>query len=63
MTTYNHAFDIAFEIPGSKCPEGTDVTPEMMVAALNRRIANLLESGEMLEAVGAPFDSHEEASQ
>lgn len=60
MTTYNHAFDIAFEIPGSTCPEANDVTQEMIIAALCRRVATLIEEGSALEAVGAPFDTYEE---
>ena len=63
MKTYNHAFDIAFEIPGSTCPEASDVTQDMIIAALCRRVANLIEEGSALEAVGAPFDTHEETDQ
>ncbi len=58
--TYNHAFTIAFEVPGSTTTDGEDVTPEQMVAALLKRIADLMANGEMLEAVGAPFDTHKE---
>ena len=36
--TYNHAFTIAFEIE-SGCPEGSDITHEMAIEALRRRIA------------------------
>lgn len=58
--TYNHAFTIAFSVPGSKCPDGEDVTAEQMAAALQLRIKDLMANNEMLEAVGAPFDTFEE---
>lgn len=58
--TYNHAFTIAFEVPGSKAQDGADVTAEQMVEALRKRIANLMANGEMLEAVGGPFDTYRE---
>lgn len=60
MQSFNHAFTVAFEVSGSKCPEGEDVTADQLEAALTRRIKSLMDSGEMLEAVGAPFDTHEE---
>ena len=58
--TYNHAFTIAFSVPGSKCPDGEDVTAEQMAAALQLRIKDLMANDEMLEAVGAPFDTFKE---
>ena len=60
MTTYNHAFDIAFEIPASTSATGEDITPEQMAAAIISRVEALLSSGEMLEAVGCSFDTYEE---
>lgn len=60
VATYNHAFTIAFSVPGSKCPDGEDVTAEQMAAALQLRIKDLMANNEMLEAVGAPFDTFEE---
>lgn len=57
-TRYNHAFDIAFELI-SDDPNGDDVTPEMVYAALERRIQNLKKEGTALEAIGAPFDTYE----
>lgn len=60
MTTYNHAFTIAFEVSGSSHPDGEDVTPEQMAAALRKRVDELLANDEMMEAMGAPFDTFEE---
>ncbi len=57
VKTYNHAFTLAFEVPGSICSEGEDVTVEQLVAALRKRIDALVSSDELLEAIGAPFDS------
>lgn len=60
VATYNHAFTIAFSVPGSKCPDGEDVTAEQMAAALQLRIKDLMANNEMLEAVGAPYDTYKE---
>ena len=71
MPHFNHAFTIAFEVI-SDCEDASDVTPEMLKNALLKRIADLDAScfvpgvpslghgGEWFEAVGAPFDTHEE---
>ena len=40
MTRYNHAYDVAFSLV-SNDPEGKDVTPAMLRAALRRRITQL----------------------
>lgn len=58
--TYNHAFTIAFEVGGSTNKDGEDVSAEQMVAALRKRIADLMANGEMLEAVGGPNDTYAE---
>jgi len=59
--TYNHAFEIAFSVPGSTCPNGTDVTAAQLIAALHERIRDLSHSeDELLEAIGAPYDTYEE---
>ena len=60
MTTYNHAFDIAFQVPASTSATGEDITPEQIAEAIITRVKALLSSGEMFEAVGAPFDSYVE---
>lgn len=58
--TYNHAFTIAFQLGGSTDENGEDVTQEQMAEALYKRIKDLLANNEMLEAVGAPFDTFKE---
>ena len=58
--TYNHAFSVAFSVPGSRDPNGEDVTGQELAAALLRRVADLLESNQMNEACGAPWDTYEE---
>ena len=59
MTTFNHAFSFSFEVPGSIDPEGKDVTPGQMREALLKRLSAIGDE-ELMEAVGAPFDSFEE---
>lgn len=61
MPRYNHAFDIAFEVVTDH--EADEVTPEEIVNALMRRIISIQETGEVLEAVGLPFDSYEEEAE
>lgn len=56
MTKYNHAFDIAFEIVTDE-PEG-NVTEEQVIFALIARVMQLSANDELLEAVGAPFDTY-----
>ena len=58
--TFNHAFTIAFEVGGSTTEDGADVTAEQMAEALRKRIADLMANGEMLEAVGGPYDTYPE---
>jgi hypothetical protein len=55
---YNHAFDIAFSIV-SDHPTGEDVTAEQVREALIQRVHTAYSSGELLEAIGAPFDTYE----
>lgn len=59
MTTYNHAYDIGFEIAHSTDPKGRDISPCQLRAAIRRRLADLSDD-ELLEAVGLPFDTYEE---
>ena len=61
MKKYNHAFDIAFSIV-SLHPSGEDITAEEVLHALIKRAQNAYASGELLEAIGAPFDTYEEDS-
>lgn len=55
MKTYDHAFTISFSIK-SHHPEGDDITPQQHRHAILSRLASLIDD-ELLEAVGAPFDS------
>lgn len=56
---YNHAFSIGFGLI-SEHPTGDDVTAEQLLEALISRAKSAYESGELLEAVGCPFDTYEE---
>lgn len=56
---YNHLFDIAFSVV-SEHPVGEDVTAEQVREALISRVNRAYESGELLEAIGAPFYTYEE---
>ena len=56
---YNHAYDIAFSVV-SEHPTGEDVTAEQVLEALINRARTAYISGELLEAIGAPFDTYEE---
>jgi len=56
---YNHAFDIAFSLV-SEHPTGEDVTEEQMRDAILDWVRWRYVRGELLEAVGAPFDTYEE---
>lgn len=53
---FNHAFDLGFSLE-SHHPHGEDVTPAMLRGALEARLASLSDD-ELLEAVGAPFDTY-----
>lgn len=55
---YNHAFDIAFSIV-SEHPTGEDVTAEQVREALLNRIHSAYASGDLLGAIGSPFDTYE----
>ena len=63
MAQYNHAYTIAFSVI-SNDPDGKDVTPAMLKAALLRRIAALdaastPEWSEWIEACECPYDTYE----
>lgn len=60
MSTYNHVYSIAFELPGSIHPSGDDVSQDDLAIAILRRLANLVENNELIEAVGYPDDTYEE---
>ena len=57
ITRYDHAFTIAFSLVSSD-PSGRDVTPAQLRAAILTRLATLSDN-ELIEAVGAPYDSYE----
>lgn len=58
MTTYNHAFTVAFSMDSAD-PTGENVTAAELRAALLARIADLDAAGQWIEAVGMPFDTYE----
>jgi hypothetical protein len=58
---YNHAYDIAFSLV-SEHPTGEDVTAEQVRDAIIARVHNAYASGELLEAIGLPFDTYEETA-
>jgi len=60
MTTYNHAFAIAFTVQGSTTADGSEITAEQFRDAIYARVRDVMASGEMLEATGAPYDSFKE---
>lgn len=54
---YNHAYDIGFEVCSAD-KDAEDVTPQMLRAALIKRILSMSDT-EIGEACGAPFDTFE----
>jgi len=60
MKTYNHAYTLGFSLGGSTDPDGEDVTPDQLKAALERRMAELAEHDAWKESIGCPFDTYEE---
>ncbi|WP_242121183.1 hypothetical protein [Sphingomonas lacusdianchii] len=59
MASFSHAYGVAFTVR-SHDPEGADVTPSMLKAALLARVADLDAAGEWHEAVGTPVDTYQE---
>ena len=61
--TYNHAFDIAFAVPGSQYEKWEDCQrgeKHIVIAALLRRVADLVDhDDEYMESLGS-FDTYEE---
>lgn len=55
---FNHAFTLAFEVESLKEDE-SDITDVMILAALHKRIANLLTDGALKEATLGSFDVYE----
>lgn len=56
---YNHAVSLSFEVV-SDDPNGEDLTPAMLKEALLQRMVSLDNGGEWVEAIGLPYDTHEE---
>lgn len=54
---YNHAFAIAFSLV-SEHPTGEDVTAEQARDAIIARVHSAYASGELLEAIDAPYDTY-----
>ena len=58
---YNHAFTIAFSLTTPASCEGEDYpAPGEIREALYRRIKDLDDDAELMEAIGTPFDSYVE---
>lgn len=55
--TFDHAFDLAFSLV-SHDAEAADVSAPMLRRAIFRRLAALSDA-ELVEAVGAPFDTYQ----
>ena len=55
---FNHACELAFTVISAD-PNGEDFTGPMLREAITKRL-DLISDAELLEAVGAPFDTFEE---
>lgn len=58
MARFNHGFDIAFSLINSD--ESGNATPKELRTAILERLASLADD-ELLEAIGAPFDTFQVA--
>ena len=54
---FNHAFELAFSLDTDN--PGDEVTKEELLKALKRRVQELETTGEIIEAVGLPYDTYE----
>ena len=62
--TYNHAMDIAFAVPNSQYEDWYDCLryeKQAVINALQRRVREVFEAGEYLEAMSG-IDTYEEGS-
>tara|TARA_B100000287_G_scaffold326019_1_gene310269 strand:+ start:276 stop:512 length:237 start_codon:yes stop_codon:yes gene_type:complete len=60
--TYNHAFDMAFAVPNSQYEDWYDCLKhekQAVINALQKRVREVFEAGEYLEAIGG-VDTYEE---
>ena len=55
---FNHVFSVAYSLD-SDTPDGSDIGEHEHVAALLKRVAALIDSNEIIEAVGLPEDTYE----
>lgn len=63
MTTFNHAFDVAFAVPGCEHEDWGDVLEhekDKVLAALRERIALLESDEDEFRSAISGFDSYEE---
>ena len=58
MATYTHAYAITFEID-SQTEDASDVTLQQLAAAIRERVGSCVDHGNLLDAVGAPYDTFE----
>lgn len=58
--TYNHAYTLAFEVPGSTDEQAEDVTQEQMLESLMSAIYGHVRKNTLVAAVGSAFDTHQE---
>mgnify|MGYP003658325868 CR=1 FL=1 len=62
IKTYNHAFDLAFQVEGSEYEHGDDCLKHeigKVIDSLNARINHIFSSDEYVEAIGC-FDTFNE---
>ncbi len=59
MAKFNHAFTIAFSIV-SDADDGSDISPEIFEKVIIERAKSLYREEQLIEAIGAPFDTYEE---
>ena len=59
-TRYNHAFTLGFSVV-TNLPDGSDLTADDARQAIIKAVA-LMNDTELLENLGAPFDTYQEES-
>jgi len=60
ITTYNHMYTVAFEVPGSTDEAGDDVTTDDLRKAMLLRIISMDTDDIWKECIGGPEDTYEE---
>ena len=64
VKTYNHAFDLAFQVEGSEYENADDCLKHeigKVIDSLEKRVNHIFASDEYMEAIGS-FDTYEEES-